>query len=185
MDKVTKEFKKLVAQGKINKAKKVKDTKVDYFKAGIHKVIKYNIQMNELTKEDIDFCLLHEEGHYNNPIKLIDRICFAIPFLLICIIGLFDNIIPVNIRFISGLMSMLFLLYFIHVWLIEVHQKYEYLADDYACKNIDNPRDRILALKRLPKIKKNKWIKYLSITVGTDYLHPSNEDRINRIKKNF
>jgi beta-lactamase regulating signal transducer with metallopeptidase domain len=48
--------------------------------------IKYNDRMNELSKEDIEFCLLHEEGHLKNPVKIRDWLYLLIPFLFcICI----------------------------------------------------------------------------------------------------
>ena len=190
MDKVTKEFEKLIDQGKINKAKRVKATKrIDDLKAAgiMRKTIKYNPQINELLEEDIDFCLLHEEGHFVNPVKGVDWFYLIIPFLFVVTVTLLANfnIIPVYLLFISGFMTMFFLIYFLHFWWIEVYQKYEYLADDYACKNVDDPLNGISALNRLSVIKINKWIWYVSITLGADHAHPSKEERINRIKKNY
>ena len=189
MDRVTKEFEKLIDQGKINKAERVKATKRIYnLKAAgiIRKTIKYNPQINGSLEEDIDFYLLHEEGHFVNPVKVIERI---IPFLLIGtppLLGYFSiSIIPANHLFASGFMTMFFLIYFLHFWWIEVYQKYEYLADDYACKNVDNPLIGISALNHLPIININKWVRCLLITFGADYAHPSNEKRINRVKKNY
>ena len=190
MDKVTKEFEKLINQGKINKAKRVKATKriYDLKAAGIiRKTIKYNPQINEPPKEYIDFYLLHEEGHFVNPVKGVEWFYLIIPFLLVVTVTLLAkfNIIPVNLLFPSGFMTMLFLIYSIHVWLIDVYQKYEYLADDYACKNVDDPLNGISALNHLPVKKINKWIGYFLITLGAGYAHPSDEKRIKRIKKNY
>ena len=190
MDKVTKEFEKLIDQGKINKAKRVKATKrIDDLKAAgiMRKTIKYNPQINELLEEDIDFCLLHEEGHFVNPVKGVEWFYLIIPFLSVVTVTLlvYFNIIPVYLLFISGFMTMLFFLCSLHVWMIDVYQKYEYLADDYACKNVNDPLKGISVLNRLSVIKINKWIGYASITFGADHAHPSKEERINRVKKNY
>lgn len=77
----------------------------------------------------------------------------------------------------------LFLLY-IRVWAFEFYQKYEYFADEFAAKNVPNPSERISALNRIPK-NQNKWLYYILITVGVEYLHPTIEERKNRIKDKF
>lgn len=178
MDNVTQEFESLVAQGKISKAKKVKTAKVNNFRIlKGSKTIRYNSQMNQFSKEDIDFFLLHEEGHLKNPFKLIEWIILATIILIFYFL------------FWSGFgpLAMFFYLYSLHVFLIERCQKYEYLADDFACKNIDNPREGILALNRIKttNLKINKWLLYFLITLGVGYKHPPNEKRIQRIYEKY
>ena len=205
MDKVKKEFEKLIDQGKINKAKGVEATEgIDYLAKGIMcKTIKYNPQINESPEEYIDFYLLHEEGHFVNPVKGIECVFLIISLLLIVavtLLGCFStipllahfSIIPVNLLFASGLGVMFFLIFlFIHIWLIYVYQKYEYSADDYACKHVDDPLigisalSALSALNRRPVKKIDKWKGYVLIVLGANYAHPSMEKRINRIKKDY
>ena len=181
MDKVKREFWRLKAEGKIAIAKDIVTRRwVLNFKAGMFKKIKYNDQMNELSKEDIGFCLLHEEGHFRHPIKKRHWLYLAIPFLLFLLINMYEYASAI-----AGVLAMFLFLYGIHVWFIEVNQKYECLADDYACRNVSNPCERILVVDRIPGSKCNKWLKYLLITLGAGYAHPSNEERKNRIREIF
>ena len=181
MDKVKREFWRLKAEGKIAIAKDIVTRRwVRNFKAGMFKKIKYNDRMNVLSEEDIGFCLLHEEGHFRHPIKKRHWLYFATPFLLFCLINML-----VYACAIAGALAMFLFLCGIHVWFIEVNQKYEYLADDYACRNVSNPLERISALDRIPESKCNKWVNYVLITFGARYSHPSVEKRKNRIREIF
>ena len=177
MDKVERVFRRLKAEGKIKIAKDIAMKKwVPNFKAGIFKKMKYNARMNGLSEEDIEFCLLHEEGHFKCPVKKREWFYLVISSLLFY---LFTSFFPS-----SGVIAMFLFLLYIRVWAFEFYQKYEYFADEFAAKNVPNPSERISALNRIPK-NQNKWLYYILITVGVEYLHPTIEERKNRIKDKF
>ena len=143
MDKVSTQFNNLVLQGKINKAKKVKMANVYNFKSGLFsKIIKYNKNMNKLTNDDINFCLLHEEGHYVNAIKIHHLAYLVILYILIWLsVDIFLNkYFQYNflLIFVHGFLTFLMMIPVIRIWLSRIYQNYEYKADDYACENIDN-----------------------------------------------
>lgn len=77
-NKVERVFRRLKAEGKIKIAKDIAMKKwVPNFKAGIFKRMKYNARMNGLSEEDIEFCLLHEEGHFKCPVKKKRMVLFG------------------------------------------------------------------------------------------------------------
>lgn len=180
MDKVERVFQRLKTEGKIQIARDIVIKKsVPNFKAGIFKKIKYNERMMELSEEGIEFCLLHEEGHFKIPVKIRDW-----TYLVILILSL----LPLKYLPNSTVLGFLFLflyLFLLHVWIIEIYQKYEYFSDEYACSNLSNPLERISALERIPKNRSNKWVEYFLITIGAGYMHPSIEERKSRIKEIF
>ena len=153
IDEVSTQFNNLVLQGKINKAKKVKMANVYNFKSGlIFKIIKYNKNMNKLTNDDIDFCLLHEEGHYVNAIKIRHFAYIVIPVILIYIsVSIFlNNFFQYNFlfNFVPGFLTLLTMIPLLRIRLSRIYQNYEYKADNYACENIDNPQ-KILSIDDL------------------------------------
>ncbi len=154
--------------------------------------------MNELSEENIEFSLLHEEGHFKYPKKMVDKFYILIPFLPLVLFVLFllvTLIFPVYLivrlmyflnSVIFGMMAMFILLYGIHVRFIRVNQKYEYLADEFAANYFPNPSGRLEStLNQLPELKINKWFKYFLITLGFEYAHPTHEQRIENIKEKF
>lgn len=195
MDKVLTQFNDLALQGKINKAKKVKVAKVDNFKSELFsKIIKYNRNMNKLTNDEINFCLLHEEGHYVNAIKKRHWAYLTIIIMLYLAIGIIVQIFLNKYfqnNFLSGIVAtfltlFLILIPFIRIWLSRIYQNYEYKADDYACENVDNPHEILSIFDNLEShnaIKKNIFIIKLLRILGSDLAHPTTEDRIDRIKK--
>ena len=184
MDKVKREFWRLKAEGKIAIAKDIVTRRwVRNFKAGMFKKIKYNDRMNVLSEEDIGFCLLHEEGHFRHPIKKRHWLYFATPFLLFLLFWWVNMHVDVGAS--AGALAMFLFLCGIHVWIIDVYQNYEYKADEYACRNIPNPLERISVLDRIPKNKGNKWWNHFLSTLGADDMHPSIKKRKNRIREIF
>lgn len=191
MDRVERVFQRLRDEGKIKKGKHIAvDRRVPTFEVdGIFKkTVKYNEQMNELSEEDVEMGLLHEEGHLRNPIKKRHIIYMTLPWLPFVLIMFFVKNILFVALILFGALVMFLSLYSLHVWFIKIHQNYEYLADEYAFGNVSNPLERISSFDRIPKKKGNKELTlrdYISITLGYGYGHPSIEKRKNRIKAKF
>lgn len=184
MDKVERVYRRLKAEGKIQIARNIVKKKwLPNFKAGMFKRIKYNPLMNELPEDDIEFCLLHEEGHFKHPVKLREWFYLVVPFLMLLLIAYVQS--PYVQSASLGAFAMFIFLLSIHYWFIEIYQKYEYWADEYASNNIPDPLVRIYALDRIPKKKINKFFHYIAITLGIEYIHPRKEERIERIKERF
>ena len=190
MTKVLTQFNNLILQGKINKAKKVKIAKVYNFKSGLFfKIIKYNKNMNKLTNDEINFCLLHEEGHYVNAIKIRHWAYLVMSYILISIsIYIFLNkyFQYIFLGFVTGFLTLLIMIPVIRIWLSRIYQNYEYKADEYACENIDNPHEILSIFDHLDSInimKKNSFAIKLLRIFGSGLAHPTDEDRIERIKK--
>ena len=200
MDKVTIQFEKLQSQGKINLAEKVKMSNIDTFEAESslkdHKTIKYNEGMINLQDDEINFWLLHEEGHFVDPMKKIHRLYFfviifisLIPLMLAFIshILLSGNIYTTLLLIVSFFLFPLILNLFACRWMRNIQQKREYEADDFACKKIDNPLkiESVFEQARYHSTnKKNCLQKIFACIICSKLAHPSDEDRINRIKKN-
>ena len=205
MDKVTIQFEKLKSQGKINIAEKVKISDVDNFNAGLgSKTIKYNAGMNKLQDDEINFWLLHEEGHFDNSFKIIHYVYLG-GILLILLIplrlaptifsllsGTTDSILLLLAAFFSLLLTSYFLLLLVlHpllcIWMKRIQQNYEYKADDFACKKIDNTLKIESAFKQAryhSTNEKNCKQKIFDCIICIKNSHPSDEDRISRMKKN-
>jgi len=194
IDKVSTQFNNLVLQGKINKANKVKITKLPDFRSGLFsKIIKYNKNMNKLTNDNINFCLLHEEGHYVNPIKIYHWAYLAIIIMLYFVFGFIVNNI-LNLYFqqnfllniVTAFLPLPIFIYSIRIWLSQIYQDYEYKADHYACENVDNPLEILSIFDDLEShdtIKINTFTRTLLRILGSNLAHPSVKDRIDRIKK--
>ena len=195
-DKVTIQFKKLKSQGEINIAKKVKMSKVDNFQAiKKYKTIEYDKGMNKLQDDEINFWLLHEEGHLENPIKKIHCIYLG----CILIISLIPLMLAFGFYFFSSITdsnSLLAISFFLFplilhplacVWMKNIQQNREYKADDFACKKIDNPL-RIKSVFKQARYhstnNKNCPQKIFACIICKKNSHPSDEDRISRMKKN-
>ena len=173
MDKITQEFNYLRLHGKIKKIEHVKASNVRNFSAGkFKKVIKYNPNMNLLGKTEIDFCLLHEEGHYANPIKLI-HITYIVLFLIIYL-ALSANIIIATI----------FLFLACCCWSIGIYQNYEYKADDYACNYFDELPNIKSVFEKIDSMQKKDMVHKIG-NIGSKLSHPSAENRIKRIENHF
>ena len=188
MDKVERVFRQLKAEGKIRIAKDVAiENKEPNFKAGSKK-IKYNERMNELSEEDIEFGLLHEEGHFKCPVKKIDWFFLIIPLTLLFPFLLLVFMYPFlsqYIVYITFIYMLLYLFVYTRFWLSKFYQKYEYLADEYSCINLSNPLNSIYALDRIPNYSRNNGLKNIFIALGSKHAHPTHEQRIENIKEKF
>lgn len=154
MDKVEIQFDKLRLQGKINNAEKVEIDGVNNFKAKLcSPIIQYNKEMNKLLDDEISFMLLHEEGHFINPEKKFLCSLF-VGFIIVIVLPILMYFRLGLSAFVLALLYIFTLLLFIllsYVSLKYIYQDFEYKADDYACKNTDNPLD-IIALSYFPHI---------------------------------
>ena len=195
MDKVTIQFEKLKSQGKINIAEKVKISDVDNFNAGLgSKTIKYNAGMNKLQDDEINFFLLHEEGHFDNPQKIMHYIYLLIilflsliPFIIVKFYLFNGTEVYVLLLIVSFFLIPLIFTPLACIWMKRIQQNYEYEADDFACKKIDNPFRIESAFKQARYHSTNNkkwWQKIFLCIICSKYSHPSDEDRINRMKKN-
>ena len=71
------------------------------------------------------------------------------------------------------------------IWIKCIYQNNEYKADDYACKNIDNPLRIVSVFEQAKYYSKNKKdIQIFAFIVCSKLAHPSIDYRISRIKKN-
>ncbi len=200
MDKVRIQFEKLKNQGKIRIAEKVKKlSKVDTFEAGFSvkgpKTIKYNGGMNKLQDDEINFWLLHEEGHFKNPFKKTQYVYLGILFILLIplmlALGAYlhsGTIESILLLLISCILFLLILHPLACVWMKKIQQNREYEADDFACKKIDNPLRIESAFKQARYHSTNKKSclkKIFAYIICAKCSHPSVEDRISRIKNNY
>lgn len=193
MDKVTIQFEKLKSQGKINIAEKVKKSDVDTFEAGLFcKTIKYNKEMKNLSDDVINFWLLHEEGHFDNPNPWLELVYILTPSLLAVIVVslfcLYDvTLITCTLFVLIFLIVIRIMPRLLCIWMECIYQNYEYKADDYACKNIDDSLRIVSVFKHTRALfkKKGGYIRKKLLYFGcSKYSHPSDEDRINRMKQN-
>lgn len=193
MDKVRIQFDKLKLQGKIRIAEKVNIAKVNNFKADSKSnSILYNENMNKLIDDDIDFMLLHEDGHFINPIKKIHMFyfrcifVFAILMAIILLIFFICNLLSYTVLIILLIFLFLIFLFLMYIWMRIFSQNNEYEADDYACNNIDNPLGIISVFEHTKhlSVRENHPVKNL-FNEFSKFTHPSFDDRISRIKENY
>ena len=189
MDKVTIQFNKLKLQGKIKNGEKVNIAKVNNFKAGSDKskTILYNKNMNELLNDEIDFWLLHEEGHFVHSEK--KSFCSLIGLSLLLTVA---SLCGFGLKWLQHewlsaivllLIYIIILFLIIFLWLRWIYQDFEYKADDYACKNIDNPLEITALFEHLISHSMDEMDK-ISI-IFSNLSHPSIDNRITRILKNY
>jgi len=180
MDKVTIQFEKLQSQGKINLAEKVKMSNVDTFKAKLSglKTIEYNERMIKLQDEEINFWLLHEEGHF------VDRKNkYPVFIIWFSIFVIFFTFIQSNDIDYLNLLNLSILIILFVLGFVGLSHHYEYKADDYACKHIDCQ----LKVKSLfNNVRNNSTIDVNERKKGPkkSLTHPSDDDRISRLHKN-
>ena len=183
MDRVTIQFEKLKSQGKINIAEKVRMSKVDTFEAK-SKAIEYNKGMNKLQNDEINFYLLHEEGHF------VDRrtkyIIITIIFIIYVYIWYFtiSNLSGFVSKFLYVALAIFLLIILLVRIMSKLSQHHEYKADDYACEKIDNPLRIELVFKQARYHSTNTKNPLNNILNTIFPRHPSDKDRINRMKKN-
>jgi Zn-dependent protease with chaperone function len=194
MDKVEEVFQRLKEDGRIKIAKNISiDRRVPTFEADngmFKKTIKYNNQMNKLSEEDIEMGLLHEEGHFRYPYSKKETILLVWPALLFLLIMLGFSLKNELLSYLVllGATLMFFFLCNLHKWFREISQKHEYLADEFAFKNVPNPLNRLSSFDRIIKRKhaeKLRWRNYIEITLGYSHSHPSLTERNERIKRIF
>lgn len=198
MDKVRTQFEELKSQGKIVIAEKVKkSSKVDNFEAiKKSRTIKYNDGMIKLQDDDINFWLLHEEGHLFDPLKVTPIVYLVIIILIsffpLILVIFFPELLgsTINTNFLSIVSLCLFFPIFRPLacrWMKNIQQNREYDADDFACNKIDNTLRIESTFKRARFSSTNNkkwWQKILPFIICKKYSHPSDEDRIKRIKQN-
>jgi Zn-dependent protease with chaperone function len=73
------------------------------------------------------------------------------------------------------------------IWMKRIQQNYEYEADDFACNEINNPL-RIESVFKQARYhstnNKKRWQKIFDCIICKKHSHPSDEDRISRMKQN-
>jgi Zn-dependent protease with chaperone function len=194
MGKVEKVFKRLRKEGRLKIARNIAiDRRVPNFEADnglFKKTINYNIQMNELSEEDIEMCLLHEEGHLRYPYNKKETFLLVWPLLLllltmICFSSL-DKLFPSLI--LLGAILMFIFLCNLHKWFREIGQRHEYLADEFAFKNVSDPLSRISSFNHVTKRRRAHKLSLrdcIGITLGYGQSHPLISERKERIKRIF
>lgn len=98
-----------------------------------------------LNKDEFEWVALHESAHY---LKW-HNLRFALVQIIVILIGIdLIQIFPVLNRFIIPYFILLSIIY------IQLVKRFEYQADSFAIKKMDNPKGLITANKKMKKINK-------------------------------
>lgn len=124
-----------------------------------------------LTKSEFEWVVLHESAHYlkwhNFRMALVQIIVILIGIDLMKIFPILNNLIIPYFIFLS----------IIYIQLVKI---FEYQADSYAIKKMDNPKKLLAAVTKMRKINKflnNNELLYRLLVIQVSY-----DDRIKMVK---